>query len=135
MRRIHAYTLLELMVVVAVASALAFVAMSGWPAYRDRSRRAAAGAALVATLAQLELRHARTGTYQSPDDSPGPTLQVDGYRIDVHADCTGIDSVRRPRQCIEIQAVPSPPTHSDACGTLVLRSTGERLPPDPACWP
>ena len=116
MRRIHAYTLLELMVVVAVASALAFVAM-------------------VATLAQLELRHARTGTYLPPDDSPGPTLQVDGYRIDVHADCTGIDSVRRPRQCIEIQAVPSPPSHSDACGTLVLRSTGERLPPDPACWP
>jgi len=134
MRRIHAYTLLELMVVVAVASALAFVAMSGWPAYRDRSRRAAAGAALVATLAQLELRHARTGTYRSPDDSPGPTLRVDGYSI-VYADCTGIDSVQRPKQCIEIQAVPVPPVHSDTCGTLVLRSTGERLPTNPACWP
>ena len=132
MRRIHAYTLLELMVVLAVASALAFVAMSGWPAYRDRSRRAAAGAALVATLAQLELRHARTGKYQPPDDAPGPKLKVDGYSIQINEDCVGIDVVRRPRQCIEIQAIP---VHSDACGTLTLRSTGERLPPDPACWP
>ncbi len=132
MRRMHAYTLLELMVVLAVASALAFVAMSGWPAYRDRSRRAAAGAALVATLAQLELRHARTGSYQFPGDVPGPQLTVEGYSIEISEGCVGIDVVRRPRQCIEIQAVP---VHSDTCGTLTLRSTGERLPADPACWP
>lgn len=130
MRRTRAFTLLELMVVLAVAGALALVALSSWPAYMQRTRRAAAGAALVATLAQLELRHTRTGKYDQKD--PGPVPSVDGYVI--HAEeCMTLGLAPSADKCIQVAAYPNPP--DPVCSTLILRSSGERIPANPVCWP
>ena len=133
MRRTRAFTLVELMAVLVIAGTLAFVATSSWPSYWQRTRRAAAGAALVAALAQLELRHARTGTYEG--NSPGPTPQVDGYDILVNtAGCSSLDTNQPPpSDCVEVMAMSKSP--DAACRNLILRSTGERWPHDAACWP
>lgn len=129
MRPMRGFTLLELIVVLAIAGALAIVAMSAWPAYSARARRTAAGAALVSTLAQMELRHAQTGSYETRDMSPeSPVPGVDGYTIVGNQPCTPAS-----RQCAMVIAIAH---HADPpCGTLTLNSTGERTPDDPACWP
>nr|WP_311526649.1 prepilin-type N-terminal cleavage/methylation domain-containing protein [uncultured Ralstonia sp.] len=132
MRRTRAFTLVELMAVLVIAGTLAFVASSSWPSYWQRTRRAAAGAALVATLAQLELRHARTGTYDG--GGPIPTPQVDGYEIRFNVGCTSLDIGSQSSDCVEVVAVADPPNDA-ACGYLRLLSTGEREPHNAACWP
>lgn len=133
MRRTHAFTLVELMAVLVIAGVLAFVATSTWPAYWQRTRRAAAGAALVATLSQLELRHARTGTYDSDDSqAPSPMPKVDGYLI-YSQECISLDTSVPLSECVQVIATPVPP--DPVCRFLMLRSTGERFPDNPACWP
>jgi len=133
MRRIRAFTLLELMIVMAVVAVLALLAMSTWSSYWERMRRATAGAALVAVLAQMELRHARMGTFwpQSLDaPMPLPMPRIDGYNIYPPTSCGNAPNDNR---CVEVIASPTRP--DPLCGSLTLRSTGERSPPIPACWP
>lgn len=134
MRRARAFTLVELMAVLIIAGTLAFVVTSSWPSYWQRTRRAAAGAALVAVLAQLELRHARTGTYTGDESlPPSPMPHADGYNLSVNIGCASLDTSPQPSDCVEVIAMPDHP--DSACGNLLLRSTGERLPRKAACWP
>ncbi|ANJ71621.1 prepilin-type N-terminal cleavage/methylation domain-containing protein [Ralstonia insidiosa] len=130
-RHLRAFTLLELMVVLVVVAALAFVATSSWPAYWQRMRRAAAGAALVSAVAQLELRHARTGSFEPSTllTPPPPLPQADGYKL--YSQPCGND--RNEERCVEMAAMPLHP--DPLCGTLTLTTTGERRPAIPACWP
>ena len=129
MRPRRGFTLIELMVVLVVGGVLAFAAQSAWTTYWERTRRAAGGAALVAALAQLEIRHAGTGRY---DGMPRPKLYVDGYSIRSQP-CSSVGAELPPTQCIQVIAIPE--REDPACGMLVLRSTGERWPENSACWP
>lgn len=131
MRRTRAFTLVELMAALVIAGVLAFVATSSWPAYWQRTRRAAAGAALVATLSQLEVRYARTGSY---DEGPGPVPHADGYSISSQP-CSSIGVGPQDNQCVEVIAIPDPGQGDITCGMLVLRSTGQRWPENRTCWP
>lgn len=133
MRRAHAFTLVELMAVLVTAGALAVVATSTRPAYWQRTRRAVAGAALGATLSQPELRHARTGTYDSGNSQPpSPMPKVDGYLIFAQ-ECISLDTNVPLSECGEVIASPIPP--DPVCPFPMLCSTGERIPDNPACWP
>ena len=129
MRPRRGFTLIELMVVLVVGGVLAFAAQSAWTTYWERTRRAAGGAALVAALAQLEVRHAGTGRY---DGMPRPKLYVDGYSVRSQP-CSSVGAELPPTQCIQVIAIPE--REDPACGMLVLRSTGERWPENSACWP
>lgn len=129
MRPRRGFTLLELMVVLVVGGVLVFAAQSAWTTYWERTRRAAGGAALVAALAQLEVRHAGTGRY---DGMPRPKLYVDGYSVRSQP-CSSVGAELPPTQCIQVIAIPE--REDPACGMLVLRSTGERWPENSACWP
>ena len=132
MRPTRAFTLVELMTVLVVVGLLAFFATSSWSAYWQRAHRVSAGGALIGALSQLELRRARTGTYDGESPFHGPVPHADGYSIRPQA-CSSAGIEQPKTQCIEVVAVPD---RADAsCGRLVLRSTGEREPRDAACWP
>lgn len=133
MRRSAAFTLTELLVVLAIVAVLTVMATQVWSGHRDSAQRAAARAALVAALASLERQHAHKGKYYASADLQA---QAPGYQIQAKA-CAD----RTLAHCVEVVALPMRPDTS--CGTLVLRSTGERFmqidgarqPASHTCWP
>ncbi|MFP3889614.1 type IV pilin protein [uncultured Ralstonia sp.] len=133
MRRPAAFTLIELLIALAVAAVLTVMAMQAWTRHRDRVELASARAALVAAMAEQERRHAHSGRYA---DFSGISEHAPGYALSAQW-CDG----RTLMQCMEVVAQPARP--DTRCGTLILRSTGERFiqaagvrePAPPACWP
>lgn len=128
-----AFTLIELTIALAIAALLAGAAIQTWSGHHERARRAAARAALVSTMVEIERQYVHTGN--SP--TPASVLEhVASYRL-LASPCDGPALAR----CIEVAARPMRP--DTACGTLILRNTGERFtqignvrqPASLACWP
>ncbi|MCT7317101.1 prepilin-type N-terminal cleavage/methylation domain-containing protein [Ralstonia sp. CHL-2022] len=128
-----AFTLIELTIALAIAALLAGAAIQTWSGHHERTQRAAARAALVSTMVELERQYAHTGNSSTPASVPE---HVSGYHL-LASPCDG----RAPSHCIEVAALPVRP--GIACGTLILRNTGERFtqigndrqPASSACWP
>lgn len=128
------FTLIEVLVVVAIVSVLAAIA---WPMHLEqvaRGRRLQAQLHLMEAAQYLQRYHASNGTYgevvlpdslaRSPHD--GQAL----YFVEATVDPSG--------QAYLLSAVPQAGFAADRCGTLLLRSTGQKgnAPDQPvsACW-
>lgn len=126
------FTLVELLIAVAVVAVLVGV---GLPAYTGAVQKHRRGDA-IAALQKLEF--AQNGHYAnhlayavSPAALRLPAVSEDGhYDIVVErADAGGYDASARAR-------ADSPQRHDAACATLTLVQQGERVTrgPSPACW-
>lgn len=131
------FTLIELMIVVAVVALLAAVA---WPSYHDhvmRSHRANARAALLQTAQWLERAATAQGRYPLEAAIPAGVQVVEGGRYRVVVESRNGTNYR-------LMAVPVGQQASDRCGSYELNEAGTRSqrptaevpqPLDsPACW-
>jgi type IV pilus assembly protein PilE len=118
------FTLIELMIVIAIIGILASI---GYPAYQDhvqKTRRADAKSVLMEAANAMERYYTSTGSYTGataddhyPDKSP-----IDGTitYYSIAAAITGGGT------SYELKATRSGAQASDECGNLTLSSTGER---------
>lgn len=124
------FSLVELVIVLAIAAILTILAVPAWQRHVERGWRLQARAELVSTMLALE-RHAlvMTSFASTPDGStpagewprPVPPPPARTRHWLTATSCAGMDLSR----CVEVRATP---VHVDAaCGTLVLRSNGEWL--------
>ena len=134
--RSHGFTLIELMIVVAVISILAAVAI---PSYQDsvrKGKRAEGRAALTELLLQQERYMTQMNTYLAFDNSAGVTNPATAsttfkvYSGNTSAQSAYLlrasvcDSSIDIRDCVKVEAVP---TFDDTdVGTLQLLSTGTK---------
>jgi len=123
-------TLIELMIVVAVVAILAGIAYPSYESYILRSRRAAALAALEQIASQQEQYFMNTRTYTTDianDLRLSEETEGGHYALTAEAgDCGDI------ALCYTLGAAPQGGQADDACATLSLTSTGQRLPA--GCW-
>lgn len=129
MDRIRGFTLIELMIVVAVIGVLAAVAYPNYTEYLRKSRRADCKAVMLTYANALERRFSTDNAY--PDDLGGFTCPSDGgtttYALNLNVANGGTSYI--------LTAVPAGTQAGDSCGTLSLSNTGAKAATGTGtCW-
>lgn len=125
------FTLIELMITVAIIGILAAIAYPSYQQYVLRANRAEAQAVLSETAQFMERYFTTNGTYVagavlsavSPKGATGSAVK---YDIDF--------SVTPTATAFTLRAVPAGGQASDTCGTLTLSNTGVQTPATAGCW-
>ena len=137
MDRQHGFTLVEMLIVLAIMAILTSIALPGYAGYVIRTRRTEGQVALVEAMQRQERYFSGHNSYiafSSSDDDPetagftwwsGSKASASAYELDGHA-CPG----RSLADCIEIRARPGTARvdtrfRDPDCGALTLDSLGK----------
>ncbi|OLO04118.1 type IV pilin protein [Salinicola socius] len=123
------FTLIELMITVAIVGILAAIAIPNYQQYVERSRRSDGQAALQSAMARQEAYYSQYLTYAPSvevltSDEAG-ALDTDDYRIEVCGDQAGCNDADDD-QYVRMTATPLADSPQQGDGILWLDSRGDR---------
>ncbi|MEI7796448.1 MAG: type IV pilin protein [Methylococcaceae bacterium] len=140
----NGFTLVELMIAMAIAGILTSVAYPSYVTYVQKAKRSEAQAALVSMATAMEQwRVENNNNYGDGTDSIFATqVPTDGagtktYSLTFTTTVSASDPTKYDKYTLT--ATPVTPQDADICGVLTLKSTGEKgannVSPDTAgCW-
>lgn len=132
-RKDSGFTLIELMIVVAIIGIIAAIAYPSYQRQVESTRRATAQSELMELAQWMERRH--TASFDYRDSGNAPALPFTTSPRDSSATFYNISfSGNVTQNAFVIQAVPTGPQAGDRCGTLTLSSTGARGAAETDCW-
>lgn len=128
------FTLIELMIVVAIIGILAAIAFPAYQSYVEKTRRGQAQADLLELVQFMERRYSNRFDYRKTGggnpDLPFTTSPRGGnpaaYNITFSS---AVD-----RESYTLQAEPTSIQTGDSCGTLKIDEEGSRTPTTGGCW-
>ncbi|RZI77661.1 MAG: type IV pilin protein [Variovorax sp.] len=114
----HGFTLIEVMIVVAIIGILAALAMPGYQEYIRRGHRAEARAGLMQAAQWFERAATANGVYPPTASFPGALQSVPGRRYAITAVSTDAT--------FALTATPTGAQTGDKCGNFTLNQAGAR---------
>jgi type IV pilus assembly protein PilE len=127
----HGFTLIELMITVAIIGILAAIAMPSYQQYVLKANRADAKAILMESAQFMERYFTTNNTYV------GATVlsAVVPKNADVTSKKYDISFTATPTAgAFTLQSVPVGNQATDTCGTLTISNTGAQTPTTGGCW-
>ncbi|MFW5927370.1 MAG: type IV pilin protein [Wenzhouxiangella sp.] len=120
------FTLIELMIVIAILAILTAIAVPIYTNQVEKTRRADAVSALLTTAQELERCFTRTNTYQNCIDPATFDSDDEYYKVTVTAGAT----------TYALEAAPQNAQSGDACGKFELDHLGNRKAASDTdrCW-
>jgi len=124
-----AFTLIELMITVAIIAILAAIVLPNYSNYLKRAHRTDAQAAMLNLAQYMESQYNASFAYPDVDNIPPRLMSPPNIR-----DYYTFDETTTSGQSFIIKAVPTAKQNDTQCGTLTLNEKGEKGATTSGCW-
>lgn len=130
MKASSGFTLIELMVVVAIIAIIASIAIPSYSKYIVASHRTEAQAAMLNLAQYLESKYNASFDYPPASSIPSGLISP----ADISNYYTFSVSITSSSQSYTINATPTAAQRDSTCGTLTLKEDGTKTPTTSGCW-
>lgn len=142
MQKQKGFTLIELMIVVAIIGILASIAYPGYQESVAKTRRANAQGEMLALSSALERRYSEVNHYSDAAAAGADTGAPDASLYIIEPEVVQFYTITisavgdaDAAQAYTLSAVPAGGMVGDRCGTMSLNSAGVKTPANPSdCW-